>query len=107
REIASGHRLDCKAHIHDFDRMALARCDVHEAALGDEVGPLASWECVFVDELADSPLTLRSFLQIAFRDFVVEMARVREDDAVLPRRESRGGHDVLATRRGDDEVRLS
>src|SRR5438093_11051868 len=35
------------------------------------------------------------------------MARVREDDAVLHRREMRGRHDVLATRRGDDEIRLS
>src|SRR5213593_4288847 len=59
--------------------MALARCDVHEAAFGDEVGPLASRERVFVDELADSPLALRGFRQIGFRDFVVEMARVRED----------------------------
>src|SRR5213594_3514856 len=107
REIAGGYRLDCEAHVHDFDRMALAGCDVHEAAFGDEVGPLASRERVFVDELADSPLALRGFRQIGFRDFVVEMARVREDDAVLHRREMRGRHDVLATRRGDDEIRLS
>src|SRR6059058_6251852 len=44
----------------------------------------------------------RSAFEISF-----EMPRVREDDAVLHRREVRGGHDVLATRRGDDEVRLS
>src|SRR3989442_13632294 len=62
REIAGRHRLDCEAHVHDFDRMALARCDVDEAALGDEVGPLASRERVLVDELADSPLTLGSYL---------------------------------------------
>src|SRR5207249_4360047 len=34
REIASGHRLNREAHVHDLDGMALARRDVHEASFG-------------------------------------------------------------------------
>ena len=86
--------------------MALARRDVHQPSFGDQVGPLASGERVLIDEFPDSPRCLGGFLQIGFRDLIVEVARVREHDAVFHRGEVRGGDDILAAGRGDDEVRL-
>src|SRR5207249_1491289 len=106
RQIAGRDRLNREAHVHNFDRVALARRDVHQPSFGDQVGPLASGERVLIDEFPDSPRCLGGFLQIGFRDLIVEVARAREHDAVFHRAEVRGRDDILAAGRGDDEVRL-
>ena len=83
--------------------MALARREVHEPPLREQVHLLPALQGVLVDELPH-PALLPEALEVRLAHLVVEMARVREDAAVLDRAEVLLPHDVLHPRRGDDEV---
>ena len=122
RHVLRGQRLVREAHVHHRGRVALGGAQVDEAALGDEVQPLAA-DVELLDVLAyvgDVALGHRS--QRGQVQLGVEVARVGHDRVVLhrgevlaaehvdvagrrheqvaPRRRLRDGHHLVAVHQG-------
>src|SRR6202521_534516 len=77
---------------------------VYEAAFSEQVDAAAVLHCVFVDKGARGALGGRQLFERRDVDFDVEVARVRDDGAVLHECEVLLGEDVLVAGDGAEDV---
>ena len=81
--VLEAERLVRERHVHHERRMALGGREVDEPAVGDQVDAAAVGERELLDELARHARLARERTQRRDLDLDVEVARVREDRAVL------------------------
>ena len=101
---AGAQGLDGEGHVHDLGRVAVARREVDEAPLGEDVDLPAVLQGVGHDVAAGGPGLDGHLRQAGDIDFAVEVAGVAADGAILHREEILAGDDAVAAGHGDEEV---
>ena len=104
-QISGTESLDCKRHIHDFSRMSVTCCEIHETSFRYYIYPVAILQLVAYNILPGRLDLYGHFSKASHIYLTVEMASITADRTILhPEEMLLYDHGITAGNRYEDEI---